>query len=191
MGINDKASKPVLVAGMTAEELVAMLDSNEAEFASKALNYYDGKQESELERLLSHPEKGRKEWRRRGYIARHRNITKMVVDKSALLFKEAPPQLEVRIKGSDAVDKAASEALMDLLDDTEWIETMVNLDVVVRLLKTAILLVQWDSDAGKPVFDILHRANCNGHQPIDQADRHADPENRLFGSDALLPRMDQ
>lgn len=153
--------RQVLTAGMTAKELVDMLNSNEAEFAAKALNYYDGKQEQELERLLSHPDKGRKEWKRRGYLPRHRNITKMVIDKSALLFKEAPPQMEVRQVGSDVVDGPASEALTDLLDGTEWIETMVNLDVVVRLLKTALLLVQWDEESGKPVFDILHRANCN------------------------------
>jgi hypothetical protein len=161
MAQNNMDGREILVAGMTAKELIDMLDSNEAEFAAKALNYYDGKQEQEVERLLSHPDKGRKEWKRRGYLPRHRNITKMVVDKSALLFKDAPPQLEVRRIGTSEVDTMASERLMDILDGTDWLEVMANLDVVVRLLKTAILLVQMDDTTGKPVFDILHRANAN------------------------------
>ncbi len=149
----------VIAAGMTAKQLVDHLKGNEAEFAAKALNYYDGKQQREMEQLLSDPQKGRSDWRRRGMIARHRNLTKMIVEKSGMLFKDALPQLEVRRAGSDAVDQQTTEMLVDMLDKTEWQEVLINLDVVVRLLKTAILLVQWDSENEMLVFDILHRAN--------------------------------
>lgn len=152
---------PGLVAGYTATELVELLDSNEAEFAAKALNYYDGKQEQELINVLNDGDKGRKDWKKRGFVPRFRNLTKMIVDKSGLLFKDAVPTLEVRAKGSSVVNEIASEALVNLLDSTEWQEVMINLDTVVRLLKTAILLVQWDSIQQQVVFDILHRANCN------------------------------
>jgi hypothetical protein len=157
---NNTKDEQVLVAGLSAGELVGMLKCDEAEFAAKALNYYDGKQEKEMVELLNHPEKGRKQWKKRGYIARHRNLTKMIVEKSAMLFKDAPPQLEVRLPGSDQPSVPATEAVVDLLDGTEWQETMANLDAVVRLLKTGLLLVQWDTAEGKPVFDILHRGNA-------------------------------
>lgn len=161
MNYNTDSAGDVIAVGLTAGELVELLDSNDAEFAAKALNYFDGKQEQEMEKLLSHPEKGRKQWKARGYIPRFRNLTKMIVEKSGMLFKDAPPQFEVRIPGQDAVITDATEALVDMLDGTEWQETMINLDAVVRMLKTAVLLVQWDEINQKPVFDILHRANCN------------------------------
>jgi len=159
MDYNNK--EKALVAGYTPSQLVQMLDGNEAEFAAKALNYLDGKQEQELVAVLNDSDKGRKDWKKRGFIARHRNLTKMIVEKSGMLFKDSTPLLEIRANGSKEVNTAASESLMNLLDATEWQEVMINMDSVVRLLKTAILLVQWDDNNQTIVFDILHRANCN------------------------------
>lgn len=140
------------------EKLIKALGEPDAMFARKAINYYDGKQPEELIKALSNPTNFRKNWREKGLQPRTRNITKAIVDKSGLLFSGNQPLLEVWTNG--AVNQQASETFLNLMDSADWIEFFANFDNQVRMLKTGLVLVQWDPINNKPIFDALHRGNC-------------------------------
>lgn len=145
--------------GMTPTQWVELLSSEKAKEAHKALCYFDGEQEELMTMLLSDPQKGRKKWKERGIIPRYRNLTKMIVEKSGLLFKDKPPKFEIYVGKSEVEDEAQGKKLADELYKTEWVETFTNLDQVVRLLKTGLILVQWNKEENQLIFDILTRAN--------------------------------
>ena len=140
------------------QKLIDQLSKKDAEFARKALNYYDGRQVEELVKALSSSDSFRKHWREKGLQPRTRNITKAIVDKSGLLFNGPEPKLEVWANGS--VNEAASQQTKDLLDSAQWVEFFTNFDNQVRLLKTGMVLVQWDPVNKRLILDALHRGNC-------------------------------
>ena len=150
-------SEQIIASGMTADQLVELLKNTKAKNAHKALSYFDGEQECQMEHLLSDPQKGRLKWREKGLIPRYRNITKAVVEKSGMLFNNTAPDLQV--ESNETVNEQATERLYHELDKIEWIEFFNNFDQLVRLLKTGVLLVQYNSEAKKLVLDILHRGN--------------------------------
>lgn len=137
-------------------KMIDRLGDNDARFARKAINYYDGRQTEELIKTLSDSSSFRKHWREKGMIVRTRNITKAIVDKSGLLFNGNQPKLEVW--ENNVINQNASEAVLDLFDKAEWIEFFSNFDNLVRILKTGLVLVQRTSE-GKLFFDALHRGN--------------------------------
>jgi hypothetical protein len=145
--------------------LCDLFDSRAAQTAQKALDFLDGAQEQWVTKLLNDPQKGRRNWMQRGIIARHRNITRAIVEKSGLLFAQNPPRLALYAKGSDFPDVPNSEKLVDLFEEFDWIEFFNNFDTVVRLLKTALVLMQWDPVKSQLVPSILTQANslvqCN------------------------------
>ena len=143
---------------MKSPNISDLIDCEEAELAEKILDYYDGEQEEHLVKLLNDPNKGRKEWQAKGIIPRTRNIMKMIVDKSGLLFNDKAPKLDVYVGG--AVDEAQSAKLQAELEKVDWVEFFTNFDSVVRMLKTACVLVQYDEEDQQLVFDILTRKNC-------------------------------
>lgn len=136
-------------------ELVKELTSREGEKAKKSLNYYDGKQEIELINFFN---RHRKDWENDSLIPRCRNITKMVVEKSGQIIHDTPPIYDVQI--NQITDESATEALVDLLERADSVETWINLDEMVRLLKTVVVLVTWDDETQQLVYDLLHRGNC-------------------------------
>lgn len=138
-------------------KMIEKLGDNDSKFARKALNYYDGKQTQELINFLSDSSSFRKHWREKGMVPRSRNITKAIVDKSGLLFSGPQPKLEVWAGGK--IDQVASDTLLNLMDNSEWIEFFTNFDNQVRLLKTGIVLIQ-QSEEGRLILDALHRGNC-------------------------------
>ena len=142
---------------MKSPNISDLIDHKEAELAKKILDYYDGKQEEHLIKLLNDPNKGRRDWQTKGIIPRTRNITKMIVDKSGLLFNDKPPKLDVYV--GDSVDEVQSTKLQAELEKVDWVEFFTNFDSVVRMLKTACILVQYDEEDGQLVFDILTRQN--------------------------------
>lgn len=152
-------NEPVIAAGLTMKQWAEMLCSEKAKRAKKALDYLDGDQYDQMAKTLSDPHKGHKDWQARGFVPRFFDFTKDVVTKSARLFKDAPPMLHVYKSDTTTEITAESEALYTLMHNTEWIEVFANLDETVRLLKTALLLVQWDTDENRLFFNILHRAN--------------------------------
>jgi hypothetical protein len=155
----------------TVEDLIKCLGEPDSQFARKSINYYDGRQSEELVKALSDPSNFRKSWREKGLQPRTRNLTKAIVDKSGLLFNGPQPILEVWTNG--AVNQQASQNLKDLMDSVEWIEFFTNFDNQVRMLKTSLVLVQWDPVSNKPIFDALHKGNaavaldCNTRQVTD------------------------
>jgi hypothetical protein len=148
---------PELACGLSAQQWVEMLNSNKAVKAQKAINYFDDNQEREMESLLDNQSRGRAGWRAEGMFVRTRNITKMIVEKSGRLFKDAPPTLELRIANKE--DDKLNELLQAELDKTEWQEDFSNLDQIVRLMKTGILLVQWNTYSNRLEFEVLARHN--------------------------------
>lgn len=149
-----------IAKGLTAQQWVEMLQTDKAKNAKKALNYLDGQQEAELEKLLSDPNKGRRGWKSRGIIARTRNLTKMIVEKSGQLFKDKAPIFEVYPEGADTYDETDTKVFMDEMYKTEWQEFFINVDQVVRLLKTAIVLMQYNQEDDRIELEVLHRGNC-------------------------------
>jgi len=146
------------ILGFTLQNWVEMLDTSEAKKANKALKYYDGKQEEEMTKLLDDPDRGRKNWKQRGIIPRFRNLTQMIVEKSGKLFKDVPPTLSV-YEGKN-VNELTSNLLQEELDKAGWIEFFTNHDAVLRLLKTAVVLTQFDPEDNSLSFETLHRGNC-------------------------------
>lgn len=138
-----------------------LLDNDRAKFVKKALDYFDGDQERHMVNLLNSYGIGRTNWQTRGIIPRFRNLTKMIVEKSGMLFNGKEPRLEVYTDSTHMVDDPQQSVdYMQILEDAEWIDTFINLDQVVRLTKTAALLVNYDAETDNIVFDILHRGNC-------------------------------
>lgn len=132
----------------------------DAKLAQKALDYLDGKQIEHVISLLDDPSSGRREWRERGMRPNYRNIVGMIVEKSGMLFQNQPPQLELYPIDSEESDDPQTQELTDILDDADWVEFFINVDQVVRLLKTAIVLVQFDDQNAKIILDCLHRGNA-------------------------------
>lgn len=144
------------ILGRSPKDWVNLLHSDEAKEAQRALNFLDGKQYDEMVKVLNDPHKGRAKWKEKGIIPRWRNITRAIVEKSALLFSHKPPTFDVY---DNDLDQNTSEIITNLLYKADYQEVFSNLDIVVRLLKTAMLLTQYDSETEAFSFDILHRAN--------------------------------
>lgn len=137
-----------------------LIDTDKAKFVRKALDFMDGDQERYMIALLNSYGVGRTNWQTRGIMPRYRNITKMIVEKSGLLFTNTPPKIEIYTDGDmQVVDEQATVEYMTILNDAGWIDTFINLDQVVRLVKTSCLLVNYDSETDNVIFDILHRGN--------------------------------
>lgn len=147
------------ILGFKITDWVEMIDTKEAKQCNKALKYYDGLQEEEMEKLLSCPNKGRKDWRQRGVIPRWRNLTQMIVEKSGKLFKDQPPNVSV-YGPNDVLDESTTLLVNELLTKSEWLEIFNNHDSLVRLLKTSVILTQFDVETKSLVFESLHRGNC-------------------------------
>jgi hypothetical protein len=144
-----------------AKTLIELLDTNDAKRSKILLDYFDGKQSDHFTRLLDTPNSGRKDWRKNGLIPRTRNLTKMIVEKSGLLFNDKAPLLNIYDdKTSTDVDEVQSKVFLELLEQVEWIQFFTNFDSVVRLLKTALVLVQYDEIDRKLVLDVLTQENC-------------------------------
>lgn len=139
------------------QKLIEQLSTNEARFARKSINYYDGRQVEEITAFLSSAESFRKHWKEKGQVPRTRNITKAIVDKSGLLFSGNEPKLEVW--SGDSINLSASQTFKDLMDDANWIEFFTNFDNQVRMLKSGLVLVQWDAENKRLILDALHVGN--------------------------------
>lgn len=150
----------VIANGRTGDQWIAMLQSDEARDAKKALNYFDGQQKKEMVAFLN-GNAGRRNWENNGLVPRFRNLVSMIVEKSGMLFKDQPPNYSVIQNGTDVADPEQTQKLLDEIAKLPWQEFFTNFDQVIRLLKTAILLIQYDKDAEEIVLDILHRGNCN------------------------------
>lgn len=145
---------------LTSEQIKGMIQSIEsptAEFTEKSVNYYDGKQLEPLAKLLDDPQRGRANWKERGFNLIYRNLTKMVIDKSSMLYKDGMPQIE--IYQGDTVDERQTQAFMDYADKSMLNEFMINLDPIIRLLKSVGVLISYNSETDNFSYGILHQGN--------------------------------
>jgi hypothetical protein len=148
-----------LELGMTAEQWVELLNSDSAKNAKKAINYLDDKQIEEMTKFLDGPS-GRKDWRSRGYQPRFRPLTSSIVEKSGRLFKDAAPQFEIFRNNQTEPDDVMNQVLSEELSKIEWSEFCSNQDQMTRLLKTTLILWQYDLESSCLVPELLHRGNC-------------------------------
>ena len=140
--------------------IAELFENKEAELTEKIIDMYLGDQEEYVIKLLSDPQKGRKDWQTRGIIPRHRNIMKMIVDKSGLLFNDKAPDLSVYNQKTDtSADEGQTATLRQQLEQVDWIEFFTNFDSIVRLVKSAMVLVQYDSEDRQLVLDVLTQHN--------------------------------
>lgn len=144
---------------MSKLNIAELFESKEAVLTDTILDMYSGKQDKHMTKILNSPA-GRKDWQSRGIQVRHRNIMKMIVDKSGLLFSDKAPVLTVYDSKSDITpDEGQTAFLKEQLDQVDWIEFFTNFDSILRMLKTALVLVQYDVEAKSLVLDILTQEN--------------------------------
>jgi hypothetical protein len=140
-------------------KFVSLFDQDAKNLAQKVLDYYDGNQSAYLEEILK---KIRRNAMESGMSARHRNIVKMIADKSGMLFNGKPPVLQVESDNSrdvDVADDAETATCLEYFESADWIEFFTNFDIVVRLLKTALVMVYWVADTQTLKFTILDQHN--------------------------------
>lgn len=142
-----------------------LFDSKEGAKCQMALDFLDGNQAEWMTKVMNDPQKGRKKWKDKGMIVRFRNITNMIVEKSGMLFIDSEPEIELyneerlEDQSEDRVNEPASIKLKNLMDKSDWVENFINIDNATRLLKTTLVLVQYDPINQKLFFDTLHRGN--------------------------------
>lgn len=155
-------------------KITDLFDKDDMETAEKFLDYYDGDQKEYVLKILKST---RANSLQAGLMPRHRNIVKMVVDKSGLLFNGKAPVLSV-YDSPEAVDPdpVQTQELMTWMDGCDWIEFFTNFDAVVRMLRTSVILWQYvpaaEGDPSKLFPIILGQHNCAIH--VDNITRKMD-----------------
>lgn len=133
----------------------------ESQFVRKALDFFDGNQLCYMIQILNDTNKGRRDWEQKGMRALYRNITNMIVQKSGLLFIDGKPTITLYTQDENSPDLVQSEFLNQIYDESYWTEFMINVDSVVRLVKTAWVLQQFNPDTNQIIFDVLHKGNSH------------------------------
>lgn len=129
------------------------------ENTDKALSYLDGNLEKEVIKALNNGSKGRKNWAQRGFIPRFRQLVRPIVTKSGMLFNDEQPILEVYSFGSVEVNERDTKVLNDELSKIDFNEFLINLDETVRLLKSVLVLTQYDQEEKQLHLTLLHKDN--------------------------------
>jgi len=161
LGSATKNADEKIALGMTAKEWISMLtDDNDTCKTMKAIHYLDGKQEEELIKVLSDKFSGRIMWKEKGIIPRFRNFTNMVVEKSAMLFKDKMPAFGLYAKGDVNINDEQTSLLNTEFENMDAQEFWSGADKVLRLLKTVLVMVQYDTESDSLTFELLHRGNC-------------------------------
>lgn len=137
---------------------IETLNADESSFARKSVDFYDSKQLTHMADRLSNQNTGRANWKERGFNLHFRNLTKMITDKSSMLFVNGMPNYEVWTSDS-VVDDKQTETFLEYVEDTDFMEFLINLDPIVRLLKTVVVLTQYDSEQDKFSYELLHKGN--------------------------------
>lgn len=152
-----------------ATTYMQLFDGVEQDKAQKFLDFYDGRGLPYLETYLNSRRTAAVD---AGMVPFTRNLTKMIVDKSSMLFKGRAPTIKVYDKGNltggdRQVNEAATLAAQKCFEDAGWIEYFNNFDAIVRMTKTAITYVQIDQDEEtlekKFVLTALSQANAAAH----------------------------
>ena len=143
------------------ESFNQILNTPEAKFAQKSLDYLDGKIYHHVIQMLDEPNSGRAQWKEKGLRPIYRNIVRKIVTKSGLIFIKGKPDMEVW--DNDSMNEYETAIYNAILNDAEFNEFMINFDSVIRLLKTGMILVQYDPIDDKILLETLHRGNSFVH----------------------------
>ena len=143
-------------------KLLDLYNSEHRAKAIRTLAYYDGNSKEYLMDFLS---RFRKNALNKGMQPRTINLMKEVVDRSGMLFAGRAPVPTVYRKGAASVDPddVATQNLLSVFESAQWVEFFNNFDPVVRLLKTAMVLVQHDPETAETFFTVLTQGNCAVH----------------------------
>jgi len=135
-----------------------MFSADARNLGVKTLAYYDSKSKEYLQKYL---ETYRRNALAKGMVPRTINVVREIVDKSGMLFSGRAPTLNVYPTGATElkVDDNASLQLQHLMEKATWIEFFNNFDSTVRLLKTGMVLVQYDAETQEVFFTNLTQAN--------------------------------
>ena len=144
---------------MDFESQLHNLRSEARASARKAVDYLDGYQKTWLETLLSTPGVGIKNWKDRGVFPIWENLTQMIIEKSAQTYQTAPER-EILNKAG-VVDEGATEKYDELLNISGFRSTADHADELARLLKTSLVLVQWNDERDALYFEILSQHNSD------------------------------
>jgi hypothetical protein len=126
--------------------------------ANKVIDYYEGDSKSHLMKFL---QDYRKNALKKGLQPRTRNIVKMVIDKSGMLFNGKAPVLEVYADANSVTpDIVASAKTQVIFESANWVEFFNNFDAMVRMLKTCYVLVQYSVEKKRWLFQALSQKNC-------------------------------
>jgi len=139
------------------QEYINIFSEDESMFSRKSQDFYDSKQLTWMHKRLNDT---RSNWTERGFRPTYRNLTKMICDKSGMLYKDGMPDFSVYYDDENTPDDIATETLGEYFHDSDFLEFLINLDPMVRLLKTVGILIQYDGNEDKFSFDILHKGNA-------------------------------
>ena len=125
--------------------------------ANKAIDYLDGDQLKHLEAMLTATVGGVTKWRERGVLPVVDNVTMKIVSRSALNYQQEPERM---IYIGDTENEAATVAYADLLGVSGDVAINAS-DIISRLLKTCMVLVQYVAETDQLSYSVLHRGNCD------------------------------
>ena len=136
------------ILNMTADSVVR---------ASKALDYLDGAQEEHIIDLLDDRNRGITKWKKRGIYPVIDNVTAKVITRSALTYQNEPTR---EIYLGEEVSEDETTKYDELLGYGGFV-AINGADIVSRLLKCSLILVQYVEETKQLSFSSLHRGNCD------------------------------
>lgn len=149
---------------MATTKYMHLFDGVERDKAQKFWDYYDGRSDKYLQSFM---DTRRVEAVLSGATPLTRNLTKLVIDKSGMLFAGRAPTIKVRDKATGELNEEAGIRALDALENAGWIEYFNNFDAVVRMMKTAMTYVQIEQDEEtlekRFVLTALSQANAAAH----------------------------
>jgi hypothetical protein len=158
---------PNSVKGLTMAEDYAeqlkRIKTDDVRSAKKAVDYLNNHMKPHVHQLLKDTFK---DWEKRGFRAFYENPTRILVERSAKTYKEAPKRV---VYNGETEDTAQTEKYNELLQSAKINPVTQNLDKHSRLLRAAVLLVQVARPEQLPMkteepvitLDVLSRDNCD------------------------------
>lgn len=142
--------------GYEINELVDMLNNDDAVKAQRLRKLYAGEQESETIKYLD-SYAGIRDWRNAGYSPKYRNLVEQIISKSGLIFNDGLPTFTLSKDG--VIDDENTSLLLRYINYYDFQSKIKSLDVMTRLLKSSILLIGWDVEDDKFSYEICHHGN--------------------------------
>ena len=164
---------------------------------NRLMDYYNNEQLKYVTQMLDGSYLGglgkRKDWHLRGYIPRARNLTKSVVDKSAMVFNQ-PPKLETYSVQKQVVPNPTLDTIMY---NADWLPFWQNVAAITRLLKSVVVYNQKYIPVGGITENQIYKYNPFNGDSLKQIVTHhgnseviMDPSGRYIVEYAYLTDLD-